>query len=295
MSFQTAPALEISLTCATTGQAGDIPAGDANGTQLMALARAAADYREDIIEDAHTLNLTICYDNGITAGLIGQWAIGTQSNGRPDSGTIGIRGATEWYDDPTPASHSEYNMTQTLFRNAAPARAAVFAQSAAGTLAVEIFGAPGSPNYDHFTITGTAAPGGRLEVIFHVPGALPCDTWRIFNAGAITGNFIRVVTAGVPAGHELLVLQDAGGVYLKFVRHMKFADCAQEAVLAPPNDKADSDPDNDGLSNGLEMFPGGNPLQTEPELLPAGSVVKAGNGHFPAITVPVGLDTTPSD
>src|SRR6187551_1989062 len=74
-------ALQINLTYDTNGQANSIPLNDPQGTQLMFLAQAAADHWEDIIEDAHTLNVIVRYDNGIPTNLIGQWTGTVQANG----------------------------------------------------------------------------------------------------------------------------------------------------------------------------------------------------------------------
>jgi len=258
-----------------------------------------------VVNDTARFTAPVLFDNGCATALAGAGAVVRLQNDATIAGGASFSGNGRIVvsDNSTltlaPAATVDVRLENEarveIASGAGTAQAAAFAQSAAGTLAVEILGAPGSTNYDHFTITGTAALGGRLEVTFNVPGALPCDTWKILSAGAITGNFIQVVTAGVPADHELQLLQTAEGVYLKLVRHMKFADWAQTAGLTPPHDGVDGDPDNDGLSNGLEMFLGGNPVQPEPELLPAGNVVKVGNEHFLAIIVPVGLGTTPSD
>lgn len=142
-----AAALTINLTYDTNGVAGSVPGTDSDGARLMALAQAAADYWEDIIRDAHTLDLTIRYENGLPPGLIGLWTIGTESGGRADTGTIGIRGLTTWFYDTTPAVHSEFAMTQTLFRNAGGAEAGNFTGTVPGTLEINFMGLanPGAP------------------------------------------------------------------------------------------------------------------------------------------------------
>jgi len=111
-------AININLTYDTAGQAGSVPVGDADGSRLMAICQTAADYWEDIIEDSGTLNLQVRYDNGI--GGIGKWteaSTGGESGGRPISGIIHFKGTTNWYYDPTPNNHSEYDMRQTLVRD----------------------------------------------------------------------------------------------------------------------------------------------------------------------------------
>jgi hypothetical protein len=140
-------ALQINLSYTADGQAASIPAGDPDGARLMALANAAKAHWEDIIEDDHTINISVRYDNGIAPGFIGLWTLTAQSAGRPDAGRIDVRGSTVWYYDPTPENHSEYQMGQTLFRNAPLANQANFAGAVPGVLEVALSGAalPGAP------------------------------------------------------------------------------------------------------------------------------------------------------
>lgn len=175
------------------------------------------------------------------------------------------------------------------------AKAAHFTQSGTGTLAVEILGAPASIDYDQLTVTHGAALAGRLEVIFNVPGAQAGDTWKVLAAGSVTGGFAQITAAGVPAGHQLLLIQTADAVYVKLSRQMKYSDWAQSSGLTPPDDGIAADPDLDGIGNGLEMFLGGDPLKPDPELLPSGALIKLDNELYLSITLPVALDTTPSD
>jgi hypothetical protein len=175
------------------------------------------------------------------------------------------------------------------------AKTAHFTQSATGTLTVEILGAPASSDYDQLTVTHTAALDGRLEIIFNVPGAQAGDTWKVLTAGSVTGGFAQLTAAGVPAGHQLFLIQTADAVYVKLSRQMKYADWAQSTGLTPPDDGLAADPDHDGISNALEMFLGGDPLKPDPALLPAGQLIKLDNKHYLSITLPVALDTTPSD
>ena len=155
-------ALQINLTYDTNGQVGSVPGLDPNGSRLLELAQAAADYWEDIIEDAHTLNVIVRYDNSVTnsgANTIGLWNTGVESGGRWISGVISIRGTTAWYYDATPTDHSEYNMTQVLYRDASGGNATNFIGSVPGVLEIAYTGAapPGSPavvanNTDLFSV-----------------------------------------------------------------------------------------------------------------------------------------------
>jgi hypothetical protein len=142
-----APALQIDLTYATNGQANSVPGSDPDGTRLMALAQAAADHWEGIIEDVHTLDVTVRYDNGIPANLIGQWTGSVSAGGRVISGVLSIRGNTPWFYDSTPTDHSEYDMAQVLYRNASPNNATNFVGNVPGVLEIAYIGTapPGSP------------------------------------------------------------------------------------------------------------------------------------------------------
>ena len=175
------------------------------------------------------------------------------------------------------------------------AKAAEFTQTAAGTLAVEILGAPASTDWDQLTVTGTAALDGTLEVTFNVAGAQPGDTWKVLSAGSLTGGFSQLTVLGLPAGYKLLMLPTANAVYLKLSALLTYADWALAAGLTPLNNDVSADPDGDELENGLEMFLGGNPLKPDFSLMPLGGIVKVEGLRYLAITLPVAVDTTPSD
>lgn len=137
-------ALQINLTYDTNGQVGSVPVVDHDGSRLLEVAQAAADYWEDIIEDAHTLNVIVRYDNSVTNSsptTIGLWNTGVESGGRWISGVISIRGTTAWYYDSTPTDHSEYNMTQVLYRDASGGNATNFIGGVPGVLEIAYTGA----------------------------------------------------------------------------------------------------------------------------------------------------------
>jgi hypothetical protein len=152
-------ALQINLTYDINGQANSIPASDAQGTLLMNLAQAAADHWENIIEDDHTLNVLVRYDNGIPVGLIGQWTGTVVANGRIVSGIMSIRGSTPWFYDPTPTDHSEFDMNQNLYRNASLQNSTNFTGAVPGVFEIGYTGAaalgappPAANNTDLLTV-----------------------------------------------------------------------------------------------------------------------------------------------
>jgi hypothetical protein len=136
-------ALQINLTYDTNGQANSIPGSDPQGTLLMNLAQAAADHWEDIIEDDHTLNVIVRYDNGIPVGLIGQWTGTVQANGRVISGIISIRGSTPWFYDLSPTDHGEFDMNQLLYRDATLQNSTNFTGAVPGVFEIGYTGTAG--------------------------------------------------------------------------------------------------------------------------------------------------------
>jgi hypothetical protein len=107
----------------TQGGAVD-PAFDLNGTQLQAITSYVESYYEDIFEDnGHTLTITFWYTD-LNDGLLGDHDnISEDGNGREDVANIKIDTqnasavARNYFYDPTPDDDSEYNMTQTLWRD----------------------------------------------------------------------------------------------------------------------------------------------------------------------------------
>ena len=110
--------IDIVLNFDTDGS--DSPGFDMNGVALQTIAPFVETIWEDIILDPGTVTITYRYDD------IGGLANGTAnslSNGRPRTGTINIdtvdgAGTNQrWWFDPTPLDNSEFNITQTLFRD----------------------------------------------------------------------------------------------------------------------------------------------------------------------------------
>jgi hypothetical protein len=100
---------------------GPPPASDPTGAKLTSIVQYVASVYQDIFEDP--LSITLEYGYG---GLIGESQglvlhnPGATSGGRQISGYIEVdqdAGGYQWFYDPTPADDSEFDMTQTLWRD----------------------------------------------------------------------------------------------------------------------------------------------------------------------------------
>ena len=98
------------------------PAFDSDGSQLTAIMQAAADYWEGIILDTQTINVTYFWDD-LNDPSIGNHN-GTAFSGSVETGmtlrfdTQNNAGtARNWYFDPDPTTHTEFNLQPTLYRD----------------------------------------------------------------------------------------------------------------------------------------------------------------------------------
>jgi hypothetical protein len=97
------------------------PSYDPAGAQLTVLMNHIKAVYEDIFEDSHSLTVTYRWAD-LAPGVGGLHSLLSQSGGRENSMLVQLNsfnGATEvaWFMDPTPANDSEFNMSQTLFRD----------------------------------------------------------------------------------------------------------------------------------------------------------------------------------
>ncbi|MBA3482786.1 MAG: hypothetical protein H0T51_13325 [Pirellulales bacterium] len=101
------------------------PAFDLNAVQLAPIFNAAANFYEDVFEDFdHTLTVNFWYMD-IADGTIGDHDLVSQAGGRETAANIqidtnvGTGGAPRtYYFDPTPTNNDEFDMAQTLWRDA---------------------------------------------------------------------------------------------------------------------------------------------------------------------------------
>jgi len=103
-------AIEINVTY--DGLRSQAPEFDINGDRLRGLVNAAAAYYEDIIEDEATIDLAFTWGE-LDSGTLGLAATVELQGGRPVSSRIRFNTNVDWFIDPTPHDHSEFNFIQT--------------------------------------------------------------------------------------------------------------------------------------------------------------------------------------
>ncbi len=116
------PARGIDFVLVNEVPAGLGPSFDPDGTELLTLAQHAADAWSSVIQDTHTITLRLRWQDISGSGL--SLSVPTASTGdRVDEALLIFDTQTaggdprQWFIDPTPLSDSEYNVSQTLFRD----------------------------------------------------------------------------------------------------------------------------------------------------------------------------------
>ncbi len=202
-------AVTINISYDTGGVPGSVPGIDGDGSRLVELAQAAANYWEDLVEDIHVLNIVVRYENNLNTGVIGLWTLSTEVGGRAVSGVIGIRGTTPWYYDPTPTDHSEYNMTQLLYRDATLISQNNFAGNVPGVLEISFTGQAqgGAPvqavsNTDLFSVLlHEIGHGLGLSVQLSTCATEVADGDYDVNTSQVNGNTMSIVAALASGAH----------------------------------------------------------------------------------------------
>lgn len=208
------------------------PAADANGAQLTAIMQAAADYWEDIIEDAGTVNITFYYQNGITGNALMTEV--AESGGRFTDALIrfestpsyGGSSVNRWYYDPSPLNDSEYDIQQVLYRDLSGAnQAAMWSGNPPGLIESAFQGpvAAGAPaaaqnaadlwTYALHEIGHALGMSGQLSV---------CATEISDNDYDISSNFTN--------GAQCATLVDTGGG-----AHVECTACLMNTNIGPNN------------------------------------------------------------
>ncbi len=99
------------------------PTYDPNLTHLGNIMQAAADYWESIILDNHQVTVTYGYVD-LAPATHGIAQVTGDDGQRATTGNIAFDIETnsvgDWFFDPTPTNHSEFNMHQVLYRDLAP-------------------------------------------------------------------------------------------------------------------------------------------------------------------------------
>jgi len=123
LAWAATPAGALTINLTFDSGASDSPAFDPTGANLQPIIQQAADFWEDIIEDSWTLNINYYYDdlsdpNGTLADHLNQGTSGgkpTDARIRIDTQRYGVD--RDWWFDPTPSNHSEFDLEQTLYRD----------------------------------------------------------------------------------------------------------------------------------------------------------------------------------
>lgn len=107
-----------------------------------------------------------------------------------------------------------------------------YQQFATGAVQIEIGGTTPGVNHDLFTVTGSAALAGTLELSF-APGFTPMlgEVYDIMSFASKTGAFDNIVSPVHPSGLRLSVAVGASGVSAQAVTGC-YADCDQDGSLS---------------------------------------------------------------
>lgn len=101
------------------------PSFDPNGSELIRIFEAAGDLWEDIIADNWTIDIEVGYQDlplpQLGVAVSDSDFLGKSNSGRIAIDTHGNNGLRNYFFDPTPQLHEEYNMQQVLVRDLAPA------------------------------------------------------------------------------------------------------------------------------------------------------------------------------
>ncbi|MBN1908862.1 MAG: hypothetical protein JW818_03910 [Pirellulales bacterium] len=109
-----AAAMDIQMNFQSGSSA--FPAYDPDGSKLIAMMDYIEGYYEDIFEHSWTLEVNFYYEN-LDGGTLAVHNNQGTSGGRPTECRIRVDTDRTWFFDTTPGDDSEFNMTQTLYRN----------------------------------------------------------------------------------------------------------------------------------------------------------------------------------
>ena len=113
------PASAINIVFNYNAAASNEPVGDPTGALLIGIMQHVEATYQDIFEDNHTITINYWYE-ALPAPNTGDHDLVSQSGGRETVANIRFdpnAQAFGWFWDTMPGDDSEYNMTQTLWRN----------------------------------------------------------------------------------------------------------------------------------------------------------------------------------
>jgi hypothetical protein len=155
-SFQTASAVNIILNF--NAAQSEFPSFDPSAAGLISIFEFAEDLWEDIFEDSHTVTINFWYEDlsGGTAALhtlvADDGTRETEADIRVDTILNGVE--RPWFIDPTPEDNSEFNMSQTLWRDLTATQQSNFFNVGPGSTV---------PDTLEIGYTGTAIAGGAAD------------------------------------------------------------------------------------------------------------------------------------
>jgi hypothetical protein len=269
-----------------------------NGTGLIACHDAVVRFREDLVNEG-----TVSFTGGFS-DLLGEVNNGSQ-------GRLVITGgaSTVFYDDVQNDGTIEANASGTLQSvvvflgalsgNGVSGGGHVFVEGDArpgfspGTMTFggdlslgssahfqfDVEGTTAGVDYDQVVVAGALELNGVLEVQL-TNGFTPQigDSFDLWDAGSVSGQFSSVILPDLPAGHfwNTSSLNTTGEVNVGSAPNSYAAFAALNNLTTPPN----GDQDNDGASNLMEYLFGGDPV-VQDNVNPSGSVaVNGGTATF---------------
>lgn len=179
LASHSASAITITINPDTTHPEATFPSFDPDWSGMLAVVRDVASQWEDIYVDPHELLLNVRWQDR-TDGIGVAGVVRTDSSGRVTEMNVafdshdGAGNEQRWFIDPTPRDHSEFSMTQTLFRDLSATQQSQF-----------FSGSP--PDLLEVGLTGSAVPGGPADRAIDLVSVAFQEIGHAFNLTSIAG------------------------------------------------------------------------------------------------------------